>query len=485
MTEKATKFLSLSLILLCLAPRVYSDTPAHCFIPDIAGEWVFKFGGRSSNGTCGFDISQDPNGYTSMKNMHQLPDESQIQTFELTLTPNRTLDGDIDSLIRQLNLSQDGPQDWDAMYDEGMVLKIRNLHMLAYFQYSPEVKNNDDTKSYCGRTYVGWYQINREKDLGCFIAERKGKAKDLVYAGKTPNRGKPVLTLEQKANIYKMKLLGKIKFDVRGLAKNSLQKRSQGTVFRNDTHLQKHRLSLLSKSLSISDLPQQFSWEKELPNVFNQKCGSCYAVSSAQVLSARAKIQFDVDIDVTHKDLLKCNFMSQGCDGGFAYEVYTYLSTHRTKSTACFQRDSRCGEYCGERGIRVKRWYRINGKSGYNPKSEENMMREILQRGPITVNFQSMDDLSMYSGGIYIPSDSDLAEYKKMCSPQKNFYAVSHSVMIFGWGVSDDGVKYWLVRNSWGTIFGENGNFRIIKGVNAVGIESWASAAEIELVEGD
>lgn len=38
-----------------------------------------------------------------------------------------------------------------------------------------------------------------------------------------------------------------------------------------------------------------------------------------------------------------------------------------------------------------------------------------------------------------------------------------------GWGVTSDGVKFWQARNSWGTFWGEQGFFKIQRGVNLVG----------------
>ena len=44
------------------------------------------------------------------------------------------------------------------------------------------------------------------------------------------------------------------------------------------------------------------------------------------------------------------------------------------------------------------------------------------------------------------------------------FSLINHEVSIVGWGVSNDGIEYWVVRNSWGTYWGESGYFRIKQG---------------------
>jgi len=90
------------------------------------------------------------------------------------------------------------------------------------------------------------------------------------------------------------------------------------------------------------------------------------------------------------------------------------------------------------------------------------MMNEIYQRGPITCAIAVPAALENYTGGIFNDTTGDVT--------------LVHDVSVVGYGV-EGGVKYWMVRNSWGSYWGENGFFRVVKGTNNIGIESACSWA--------
>ena len=90
------------------------------------------------------------------------------------------------------------------------------------------------------------------------------------------------------------------------------------------------------------------------------------------------------------------------------------------------------------------------------------MINEIYQRGPITCEVAVTDELRNYTNGIFVDKTGRTND--------------DHVVSITGWG-EENGTKYWIVRNSWGSYWGENGTFRLIRGINNLGIEidcTWA-----------
>ena len=60
---------------------------------------------------------------------------------------------------------------------------------------------------------------------------------------------------------------------------------------------------------------------------------------------------------------------------------------------------------------------------------------------------------------------------------------LTHATTIIGWGVDPkDHTKYWIVRNSYGPNWGDKGDLKVLRGVNAFNIESFAGGYDVELI---
>jgi tripeptidyl-peptidase I len=96
----------------------------------------------------------------------------------------------------------------------------------------------------------------------------------------------------------------------------------------------------------------------------------------------------------------------------------------------------------------------------YRDDNQTHMMNFIKTYGPISVAFAVCEDFPTYKTGVYVRSKG-----AKVLG--------GHAVTAVGWGV-EDGIKYWLVKNSWSDYWGEAGFFKIRRGTNECGIEGQA-----------
>jgi len=91
------------------------------------------------------------------------------------------------------------------------------------------------------------------------------------------------------------------------------------------------------------------------------------------------------------------------------------------------------------------------------PNNEQKIMTEIYNNGSVEVSFSVYEDFLNYKSGVY--------------QHVKGSMLGGHAVKAIGWGV-ENGVKYWIIVNSWNEGWGDNGIIKILKGKNHCGIES-------------
>lgn len=123
----------------------------------------------------------------------------------------------------------------------------------------------------------------------------------------------------------------------------------------------------------------------------------------------------------------------------------------------------------------------ING--AYGLANEEGMMRDLYQYGPLAIGFMVTPDFMHYHGGVYGCDSRDAISAQlseQDAAAFTGYEEVNHAVLLVGWGVDQDsGKKFWRVRNSWGAAWGEDGFFRIQRGVDCLGVESCAASLRV------
>jgi cathepsin X len=205
-----------------------------------------------------------------------------------------------------------------------------------------------------------------------------------------------------------------------------------------------------------------------------QYCGSCWAHGTTSALSDRIKLQRKrvfPDIQVSPQVLVNCVTANDthGCQGGDPTAAYSWIKqngipddtcmNYLAKNLACTDinvcRNCAPGKGCW--AVQNSKKYHVLSNGMVN--GEANMQAEIFARGPIACGMAVTAAFEAYTGGIFV----DTTGKKDM----------DHEISIVGWGVdSTSGTKYWIGRNSWGTYWGENGWFRLVRGTNNLGIES-------------
>jgi C1A family cysteine protease len=94
------------------------------------------------------------------------------------------------------------------------------------------------------------------------------------------------------------------------------------------------------------------------------------------------------------------------------------------------------------------------------PADEVKIKEAVARFGPVAVAMHTSKLFYSYKSGIYNEANCPIN--------------VTHAVLIVGYG-TENGVDYWIVKNSWGPGWGESGYFRIARGTNKCGIASYAT----------
>jgi C1A family cysteine protease len=138
---------------------------------------------------------------------------------------------------------------------------------------------------------------------------------------------------------------------------------------------------------------------------------------------------------------------TNGCDGGYLIDAFEFVLENGGIATEANY------PYRGVKGNgkKVRRQVQIKSYEQVPRNSEDSLLKAVANQ-PVSVGIDISGMIRFYSSGIFTGE----------CGTKPD-----HAVTIVGYGTSNDGTKYWLVKNSWGTEWGEKGYIRMKRDIDA------------------
>ncbi|CAH1391945.1 unnamed protein product [Nezara viridula] len=215
------------------------------------------------------------------------------------------------------------------------------------------------------------------------------------------------------------------------------------------------------------ELPESIDWRQSgaVTPVKNQgSCGSCWAFSSTGAIEGQLFRKSGKLVSLSEQQLVDCSksYKNNGCGGGLMDRSFNYLKDAEgleSESSYPYEGvDSRC-RYNKDKvvpGTKVKAYTDIQSLD------DDALKAAVATVGPVSIAVSAGNmGFMFYEGGVF---DGE------SCSG-----GLDHGILLVGYG-SENGEDYWLVKNSWGPRWGENGFMKLTRAKkNVCGISTAAS----------
>jgi len=258
------------------------------------------------------------------------------------------------------------------------------------------------------------------------------------------------------------------------------------TGLRNITEKEKKRLgayldnfynfdmqSYMTSSFDVTDEPLPSSYDMRNENLIGPvrrqgECGSCWAFAAAASFESSYAKKNGRVIDISEQTMVNCT-QDADCGGGLPHLVFDSWAQDlqpivSEKTEPYLAGESSCQTYNKEYEISNYGIMDMNYIFPIFPKvTEDEIKKALLNYGAVTTGVYVGSSFVNYTGGVFSENS------------QNNM--PNHAVVIIGW---DDSRQAWLIRNSWGEDWGDNGHMWLKYGTNKVGTgASWVEAKKI------
>ncbi|MEJ1285639.1 cathepsin H [Cricetulus griseus] len=192
--------------------------------------------------------------------------------------------------------------------------------------------------------------------------------------------------------------------------------------------------------MTFAEIKRKYLWSEP-----QGSCGSCWTFSTTGALESAVAIASGKMLSLAEQQLVDCaqNFNNHGCEGGLPSQAFEYILYNKGimgEDTYPYRgKDGHC-KFDPQKAIAF-----VKDVANITLNDEKAMVEAVALYNPVSFAFEVTDDFMLYQKGIY----SSTSCHK---TPDK----VNHAVLAVGYG-EKDGIPYWIVKNSWGTNWGDKG----------------------------